>query len=213
MKYLTTSSFVLTSLVLSGAVMAQTAAPSVPSLPVTPAAIKAYASLGYSVGGDLLVDGTYSNAGGPFTLRAGQGLQYAVGFQYQLTDRWSAQAALGYHTDRTNGDGWNFEFTRYPVEMMVHYSLNDDWRVGLGGRYSLDPKFKSLGTAEFLGTSSLNPSLGGVAEVQYMLFPSRASGNAGGLSLKLAQESFKLNGVNTLTRNGEHIAFSVFAYF
>jgi len=46
-----------------------------------------------------------------------------------------------------------------------------------------------------------------------MLFPLRASGNAGGLSLKLAQESFKLNGVNTLTRNGEHIAFSVFAYF
>jgi frataxin-like iron-binding protein CyaY len=208
MKYLKTLSCVLVGLTLCSSALAQSH---------TDPGLKTYASLGYSAGGDVLVDGIYSNTGKPFTLRAGQGIQYMLGVQYQWANNWSAQAALGYHYDRTNGDGWNFKFTRYPVELMVHHALNDDWRVGLGARYSIDPTFKSLGTKAEFGNSSLNASPGAVGEIQYMLFPLSAAGPgrgaAGGISLKWAQERFRLNGVNSLERNGQHVALSIFTYF
>jgi hypothetical protein len=177
--------------------------------------MKTFASLGYTAGGDVLVDGRYSNTGERFTLRAGQGLQALVGLQYPLAGNLSAQAAVGYHYDRTNGAGWNYQFTRFPLEVMVHHALNDNWRVGLGGRYSIDPTFKSLGTNASLGNSSLRASPGAVAELQYMLYPLRASGGgaAGGISLKWAQERFQLKDVKTLERSGQHIAVSLFTYF
>jgi len=208
MKFLKTLPYVLMGLTLSSFALAQSH---------TDPGFKTYASLGYSAGGDVLVDGIYSNTGKPFTLRAGQGIQYMLGVQYQWANNWSVQAALGYHYDRTHGDGWNFKFTRYPLELMAHHPLNDDWRVGLGARYSLDPKFKSSGTASDYGNSSLSASPGAVGEIQYMLFPLNASGpdrgGAGGISLKWAQERFRLEGVNTLERNGQHIALSIFTYF
>ena len=48
-----------------------------------------------------------------------------------------------------------------------------------------------------------------------MLYPLRASGSgaAGGISLKWAQERFRLKEVKTLERSGEHIAVSLFTYF
>ncbi|MEI7785540.1 MAG: transporter [Betaproteobacteria bacterium] len=198
----------LTALAFCSAATAQSGAATGP---------RTYATLGYTVGGDVLVTGTYSNTGEAFTLRAGQGFLAMVGVQYPLSDKWSGQAAVGYHYDRTHGDGWNFEFTRFPAELMVHYALNDDWRVGLGGRYSLDPKFKSLGTFASQGSRRLSASPGAVLELQYMLYPLRTStagrGAAGGISLKWAQENYTLKGVSSLARDGQHIAISLFGYF
>lgn len=196
----------LAGLAVSGATLAQSG-PAV--------GMKTFASLGYTAGGDVLVDGRYSNTGERFTLRAGQGLQAMVGLQYPLAGNWSAQAAVGYHYDRTNGAGWNYQFTRYPVELMVHNTLNENWRIGLGARHSLEPTFKSSGTQASMGNSSLRASPGAVVELQYMLYPLRASGSgaAGGISLKWAQERFRLKEVKTLERSGEHIAVSLFTYF
>ena len=175
--------------------------------------LKSYASLGLTGGGDVLVDGRYSNTGGRFTLRAGQGVLAMVGVQVPLAESWTAQAAVGYHHDRTNGDNWNFEFTRYPAELMMHHALNADWRVGLGARYSLQPKFKAVGTAAALGNSSLSASPGPVLEVQYMLYPVRPQAPGGGISLKIAQERFNLKDVKTLERSGQQIGLSLFTYF
>jgi hypothetical protein len=208
MKLLTPLFCGLAALALCGTAAAQSAAGAGP---------RTYATLGYTVGGDVLVTGTYSNTGESFTLRAGQGFLAMLGAQYPLADKWSAQAAVGYHYDRTTGDGWNFKFTRFPVEMMVHYALNDDWRVGLGGRYALEPKFKSLGTYASQGNNRLSASAGAVLELQYMLYPLRTSvagrGAAGGISLKWAQESYTLKNVRSLERDGQHIAISLFGYF
>ena len=208
MKLPITLSCALATLALCGAAAAQSAAANGP---------KTYATLGYTVGGDVLVTGTYSNTGEPFTLRAGQGFLAMVGVQHPLSDKWTGQAAVGYHYDRTNGDGWNFEFTRFPAEVMVHYALNDDWRFGLGARYAFDPKFKSLGTFASQGNRRLTASPGAVVELQYMLYPLRTSmagrGAAGGISLKWAQENYTLKGVSSLERDGQHIAISLFGYF
>ena len=176
-----------------------------------------FVSFGNSMGGDVLVSGKYTNNGKDFTLRAGQGLQAMLGMQYQWSNTWSAQAAVGFHFDKTNGSNFNFKYSRIPLEVMAHYAINDDWRVGAGLRYSLSAKFKSDGDLAYQGTSKLQASPGGIAEVQYMLAPLSESGAgrgaSGGLSLKLVDESFKFKGASTVERNGQHWALSLFSYF
>jgi hypothetical protein len=179
--------------------------------------VRTFVSFGHTMGGDVLVNGRYSNSGKDFTLRAGQGLQAMLGLQYQWSSAWSGQAALGYHYDKTNGDGWDFKFTRFPLEVMVHHAINDDWRVGLGLRYSLDPKFKSVGTAAWLGSSPLRAAVGPVAEVQYFLWPLSSSGGgrgaSGGISVKLVDENFKLKSNTGIERSGQHLGLALFSYF
>lgn len=179
--------------------------------------VRTFVSFGPTMGGDVLVNGRYTNIGKDFTLRAGQGLQAMLGLQYQWSSSWSGQAALGYHYDKTNGDGWDFKFTRFPLEMMVHYAVNDDWRVGVGVHYSLDPKFKGVGNKAFYGSTVLKSSPGPMAEVQYMLWPLSASGSgrgaAGGISLKVVEETFRVKGSNSVERNGQHLGISLFSYF
>ncbi len=179
--------------------------------------VTTFASFGNSMGGDVLVSGRYTNTGRDFTLRAGQGLQAMLGVQYQWSSTWSAQAAVGYHYDKTQGQNFDFKYTRFPVEAMVHYALNDDWRVGLGLRYALFAKFKSMGEVAYLGTSDLQASPGAVAEVQYMLWPLSESGPgrgaSGGLSLKVAEESYRVKGATSIERDGKHFAISMFSYF
>jgi hypothetical protein len=176
-----------------------------------------FVSFGNSMGGDVLVSGKYTTSGKDFTLRAGQGLQAMLGLQYQWSNTWSAQAAVGFHFDKTNGSNFNFKYSRIPLEAMVHYAINDDWRVGAGVRYALSAKFKSDGDAAYLGTSKLQASPGGIAEVQYMLAPLSESGPgrgaSGGVSLKLVDESFKVKGASTVERSGQHWALSLFSYF
>jgi hypothetical protein len=124
---------------------------------------------------------------------------------------------VGFHFDKTNGSNFNFKYSRIPLEVMAHYAINDDWRVGAGLRYSLSAKFKSDGDLAYLGTSKLQASPGAIAEVQYMLAPLSESGAgrgaSGGLSLKLVDESFKVKGASTVERNGQHWALSLFSYF
>ncbi len=176
-----------------------------------------FVSFGGSMGGDVLVSGKYTTTGKDFTLRAGQGLQAMLGLQYQWSNTWSAQAAVGFHFDKTNGSNFNFKYSRIPLEAMVHYAINDDWRVGAGLRYALSAKFKSDGDTAYLGSNELQASPGGIAEVQYMLAPLIESGPgrgaSGGISLKLVDESFKVKGARTVERSGQHWALSLFSYF
>lgn len=179
--------------------------------------VRTFVSFGPTMGGDVLVNGRYTNTGKDFTLRAGQGLQAMLGMQYQWSSAWSGQAALGYHYDKTNGVEGDFKFTRFPLEMMVHYAVNDDWRVGVGVHYSLDPKFKGVGNQSYYGSTVLKSSPGPIAEVQYMLWPLSGSGPgrgaAGGISMKVVEETFRVKGSNSVERSGQHLGISLFSYF
>lgn len=176
---------------------------------------KTYAAIGYTTGGDVLVDGQYLNTGESFTLRAGKGAQVMVGQMYRLNEDWSVQAALGFHGDETKGTNGNFRFTRVPLELMVHRSLGSSWRVGLGLHKSLASKFNTSGEVSGYGSFSLTSEVGGVAEVQYLLQPlgGPGEGASAGFSVKVVDERFKVKEIQSVQRNGRHIGVSLFTYF
>jgi len=93
---------------------------------------------GLTVGGDTLVDVTFVNAAGQTLdtsrVKAGQLLQVYGGLEYQPVSRFSLQATVGYHWHNTEGADGQFKFSRYPVELLGHYHINDSWRVGAGAR-------------------------------------------------------------------------------
>ena len=205
------------TLVLSAAALLMPVLAQAQAQALTMSPWRTFASVGYSSGGDVLVNGVYSNTGEQFTLRAGKGLQATVGASYALAEGWSAQAALGYHVDRTNGSNFNFTFSRWPVELMLYRELNSDWRIGAGLRYSAAARFESSGTRQRLGTRKLSASVGPMLDLQYFLVPLKESGQgrgaAGGVGLKWVSEKFHGNEVSRFERDGQHLALYAFAYY
>lgn len=178
---------------------------------------KTFASFGYTAGGDILVNGNYSDTGKSYTLKAGNGWQGMLGAQYNLATDWTAQVALGYHYDRTNGVGGNFKYTRWPLQLSAHYALSPNWRLGVGMHQSQGVKFESIGSRAPFGNYTMKSRLAPLAEVQYLLFPLENAGAglgaAGGVSLKWVDERFEVQGLNGFKRDGKHLAISLFTYF
>ncbi len=204
------------------ALSAGAAAAQVPAQPTTSAESVGPASPwrlvgqgGFSFGGDTLVSGNYSN-GDSFSIKAGGGLLLAGGVEYSLHPDWSLQATVGWHWDSTEGSNGNIEFTRFPLELMGLYSLNPQWRVGLGVRSATGAKLKATGVARsFVSDTGFNSSPGAVFEVQY-LFGDRpqTSERRGqmGLSARYVTEGFKPKPSGSEVK-GDHLGLGVVFYY
>ena len=94
---------------------------------------------GLTVGGDTMIDLTFVNeAGQPLDsarVKAGQLLQVYGGLEYQPVSRLSLQATLGYHWHNAEGSDGQAKFSRYPVELLGQYHINENWRIGAGARF------------------------------------------------------------------------------
>ncbi len=94
---------------------------------------------GLTVGGDTMIDVTFVNeAGQPLDsarVKAGQLLQVYGGLEYQPVLRFSLQATLGYHWHNAEGSDGQAKFSRYPVELLGQYHINENWRIGAGARF------------------------------------------------------------------------------
>ena len=191
---------VLALVVSASGVHAQTAS--------APAAtgLKFVGQVAYGIGGEKLVAGNYSN-GDSWSIRAGQGLELSVGAELPIQPDWSARLTMGWQQDTTNAKNGSVKFTRYPIELLGIYKLNEQWRLGAGLHKSNSPKLTSSGAASF-GNYEFEASGGLTLMAQYKLGPAtggeRRWSNA--IEVRFIQEKFKLKGSMSDSASGNHVA-------
>jgi long-subunit fatty acid transport protein len=165
-------------------------------------------SVGVGFGGDSLAKGEYSS-GTDFSIRAGSGLTLAVGAAYQVTPKWAVQSTVGYQFDTTNASDGEIDFTRYPVELLGFYTLNDRWRLGAGLRSATSATLGVSGAGyRFSSGEKFKSGLGQILEVQYFMGESKRFA----LSGRYVLEEFESK-QNGRTVSGNHIGLMGTFYY
>ena len=173
--------------------------------------LRPFVGLGLTWGGDKL-DSVEFEDGYSTTIRAGGLVDVKAGVDVHFDSPFSAQISVGYHFqtvrgETRHGDDGRKTFDRYPVEVLGHWDLNDQWRIGGGLRWSQNAKFSSSGALD-VGNVEFDSSTGAVIEGEY--FMTRAIA----LKLRAVHEKFKLKGYSTAPEyDGSHVGFYISYYF
>lgn len=165
---------------------------------------------GVTVGGDTLVDVTFVNSAGQALdnsrVKAGQFLQVYGGLEYQPVSRFSLQATVGYHWHNTEGADGQFKFSRYPVELLGHYHINDNWRLGAGARLVRRPKLELHSTnASNAGDAvvKFDNTTGTIIEGEYVVDRKL------GFKLRYVSEKYQAPALFTGKVDGSHVGLLV----
>ena len=156
-----------------------------------------------SEGGDRLFTGKYTD-GTKVDITAGGTLALNFGLYRKIGSAFDLQTTLA-----TNG---NASFTRFPLEVMGFYQLNDDYRLGAGARKSLSAKLCTSGVATYQPSLEFNASLGSVVELQYLIGKkTRKSKAQTAVNFRYVKETFteKTEGIKV---KGDHIGVGVVFY-
>jgi hypothetical protein len=164
-----------------------------------------------SEGGDRLFTGKYTD-GTKIDITAGGTLALHFGLYRNIGSAFDLQTTLGIHTAGTLGTNGNASFTRFPLEVMGFYQLNDDYRLGAGARKSLSAKLKTSGVATYQPSLEFKSSVGSVVELQYLIGKkTRKSKAQSAVNFRYVKETFteKTEGIKV---KGDHIGVGVVFY-
>lgn len=167
--------------------------------------IRPFLSLGVTGGGDTFDRFRYSD-GTTKSVKAGGLVQFSLGMDISFESPFSAQVSLGYHTDSARGSDGKYNFSRYPFEVLGHWRLNDQMRIGGGIRSALNPKISSGGS--LAGSSaSFTASPGLVLQGEYFVQRNL------GLKLRVVNETYKDKAAPQPEFRGDHVGFFASLYF
>ena len=176
--------------------------------------VRLYTNLGYSLGGDTLASGTFTN-GDAWNVKAGEGLMLAVGADFRVAENFTLRTSVGYHYDGVNAKNGDVSFTRIPVEVLGFYEVNQHFMLGGGLRKATGARIEASGVVSGLSSvGDYDSSLGVVLEGVYFFNAiSKESHKAQwGINLRLVSEEFKQVG-NPVSKSGNHAALGfVFMY-
>ena len=164
-----------------------------------------------SGGGDHLFYGKYSD-GTKVDITAGGGLAVNLGVSHKINSAVNLQTTLGIHTDGTLGTNGNASFTRFPLEVMGFYQLNNQYLIGAGVRKSLAAKLSTSGVATYQPSAEFNGSVGQVIELQYVLVqPKKKSTAKTAVNFRYVNESFTEKNYGIKVK-GNHVGIGVVFY-
>lgn len=187
----------LISLTISTSVNAQTSNESKP--------YRFLANIGLAVGGDTLATAYYTD-GSSINIPAGTGLVLAGGLEFNLSDALSVQGTLGYHGRFTpQASNGSASFSRFPIELLTHYKINDQWRIGTGIRFINNPKIEASGAASRL-SREFESSVAGVIEAEYVFDKNS------GVKMRIANDKYKAKN-SWAEYSGTHFAVAYNYYF
>lgn len=180
-------------------------------------AIRFYAGIGITHGGDTLASGEIQNEQSgvltPFNIRPGTSAELRVGADYRLSDRFHIQASVGYADQSPQGTNGSLDFRENPIELMGFANIWQGLRVGAGVRKSY-AQFSGSGVgAEWPGLGKYTSSHGSVLEVQYLFSTDghyESQHGLGGLSLRVVNEDLTHD---NYTINGHHYEFGGVLYY
>lgn len=159
--------------------------------------VRGVLGIGLTGGGDTLATVVYTD-GSTDNIKGGGLVHIFGGAEFRLGSNVTMQATVGYHVDETNGasDG-SLRFSRYPIELLAHYHVTPQVKLGGGARFVNSAKIDSRGVlsgARF----DFDSTVGAVVEGEWMVTP------AIGLKLRYVSEKYKAPGVNA---DGNHVGF------
>lgn len=165
--------------------------------------VRGVLGLGLTGGGDTLATVVYTD-GSTDNIKGGGLVHVFGGAEFRLGTDVTMQATVGYHVDETNGasDG-SLRFSRYPIELLAHYHVAPNFKLGGGARFVNNAKIDSRGVlsgARF----EFDNTVGAVVEGEWMVSP------AIGLKVRYVSEKYKAPGVSA---NGNHGGFYFSFYF
>ena len=164
-----------------------------------------------TAGGKTIFKGRYTDDT-KIEVNAGSLVDLRFGFNYNLRPTIDLQSTLGLHNDGTWATNGNVSFTRYPLEVMGFYQLNNSYRIGVGLRKSLSAKLTTEGFADYVTSADYKSSVGNVLEFQYLLGKNNPESKAKtALNFRFVKENFteKTYGYKV---KGNHIGFGVIFY-
>ena len=191
----------LTCALVLGTVLAHAEAPS---------KLRFVGRVGMGFGSDALDSGTYVG-GSRWELSAGNGLKYAVGADYRISEKITIQATVGKELSTVPAGNGDLTFNRTPVEVLGFYDVSKDFRLGGGLRNSTNAQVSSSGAGNgYPAVGTWTSSVGAVLEGQYIFDAKRHSDGAVsefGVNLRFVGENFTKDGV---TKRGDHAEVGIF---
>ena len=179
---------------------------------VRPRPVKFVVGIGFTGGGDRLATARFRDYGYRYSyyddeesVRAGQLMQLNVGLEWRVAPALTMQGTIGYHWDGVDARNGDIDFTRYPLELLMHYQFAPQWRAGGGLRYTINPRLNGSGVARDLDTT-FKRSFGPVVEVEFLPL------NWLGVKLRGVVERYKPRDGGS-SANGNHIGLFANFYF
>ncbi|HUG22880.1 outer membrane beta-barrel protein [Piscinibacter sp.] len=160
---------------------------------------------GLTFGGDTLVTVQFDD-GHSEDVDGGGLVHLYAGAEYRLGTAVSLQATLGYHVDNSTGSNGSVRFSRMPVDLLAHYHVNDQVRLGAGVQFVNNPELKGSGDASDVNVK-FDSATGTILEGEYLFSPSA------GVKLRYVAEKFKLSGGGGAEADGNHFGIMLNYYF
>jgi hypothetical protein len=104
------------------------------------------------------------------------GVLLSEGGDHLFTGKYTDGTKIDITAGGTLGTNGNASFTRFPLEVMGFYQLNDEYRIGACARKSLSAKLKTSGVAKYQDNAEFHASVGNVIELQYLFFTEKTDG-------------------------------------
>jgi hypothetical protein len=159
---------------------------------------------GANFGGDTITSVTYTNNTSA-NIKAGQGVQFSIGFDDRISEQFAFQTSVGYEVDMAVANNGNVRFNRYPIEFLGFYYLTDSWRLGLGPRFVASPTLVATGAASGMGVN-FKDTTGAVFEIEHLF------GRNLGVHFRVVNESYSADGY-TGKLSGNSAGVFVTGYF
>ena len=126
---------------------------------------------GITDGGDKLASISYEDdrgrdAGGE-NIKAGDFLNIGAGVEYSFSKAWSVQANIGYFFDSDSADNADIEITRFVIESVPYYHINEKFKFGIGLTLHLNPEFKNDHTNIISSTTEYDNAAAAVFSLGY----------------------------------------------
>lgn len=127
---------------------------------------------GLHSGGDTLATAQFID-GSTESIKAGGFVSVAIGANFAINEELESQVTFGYKFDSVDAENGDIEFSRFPINALVLYKL-DEWRLGGGLTYHLDPSLEVSGAgAGFASNTDYDDALGFLLDARYF-FAQRA---------------------------------------
>jgi hypothetical protein len=132
--------------------------------------VRALVGMGLTFGGDKLATVGFTD-GSSESIRSGGLFTLYAGAEFRASDVLAIQATFGYHADSTSAaSNGSLRFSRYPLDLLALYSVNDKVRLGGGVEFVNNPKVAGSGDLRNVNVGFKN-STGLVLEGEYLFTP------------------------------------------
>lgn len=168
-------------------------------------AVRPLVGFGLTFGGDTLATVQFDD-GTTDSIKAGGLAHLYAGAEFKVGTAMAIQTTVGYHVDDTrSSSNGSLRFSRYPVDLIALYSLNDRVRLGAGAQIVGSAKLAGSGVASAVAVD-FQSSTGALLEAEYLFTPNL------GAKARFVSHKYKPKG-SGISVDGNHVGVMLGYYF